>query len=148
MQKSSLARKLFLETLAREFILARMDRIKPTKDNDLIQAKTAEELKQMAASFETLPKEFQISAEELEILQEETLGKEMHYGTSAVAIEAMTARLNVLRKQKEETLSALDICEDENLQDTLTRDLDTLNSQISETQIRLALYKFQQQQEN
>lgn len=125
-----------------------MDRAKPTKQNDLFKAHTPEELKQMAASFETLPKEFQISAEDLEMLQEETLGKPMHYGTSAAAIEAMTARLNVLRKQKEETLSAVDNCEDENLQDTLTRDLDTLNRQISETQIRLALYKFQQQQEN
>jgi hypothetical protein len=125
-----------------------MDRIKPTKHNDLFQAKTPEELKEMAASFETLPKEFQISAEELEILQEDTLGKPTIYGTPAAAIEAMTARLNVLRKQKEETLSALDSCEDENLRDTLARDLDTLNTQISEAQIRLALYKFQQQQEN
>jgi hypothetical protein len=123
-----------------------MDRPQKPKSDDLIQ--TPEELKNTAESFTDLPKELQISAEELEMVQEQVHGKPMRYGTPAQAIEAMKARLKILNQQKSKTLSALETCEVEHLRKSLTEDLEKLIQEIAATQTRLDSYKFQRQQEN
>src|SRR5260370_34707289 len=55
-----------------------------------------QECKKTADSFADLPKEFQLSSQEMEMTQEEVYGKPMRYGTTAEAIEAMKTRLKLL----------------------------------------------------
>jgi len=77
------------------------------------------------------------------MVQEEVLGKPLRYGTPAAAIEAMTTRLNLLRKQKADALSALEECEDDKSRKALLGDLITLNNEIDATRSRLDSYRFQ-----
>ena len=123
-----------------------MARPKKRKSPDLTQ--TAEECKETAKSFSDLPKEFQISAEELEMIQEEAQGKPLKYGTPAEAIEAMERRLAVLNKNKAQTIAALEACTSAHLRKTLKVELQTLNKEVEAAQTRLDGYRFQQTKEN
>jgi hypothetical protein len=123
-----------------------MARSKKPKSPDLTQ--TPEECKKTAKSFADLPKEFQMPAEELEMVQEELQGKALKYGTPAAAIEAMQRRLALFKKNKAKTSLALEECEDAHLRKDLKEELKTLNKEIEAAQTRLDAYKFQQTKEN
>jgi hypothetical protein len=123
-----------------------MARSKKSKSPALTQ--TPEECKKTAKSFADLPKEFQMPAEELEMVQEELQGKGLKYGTPAAAIEVMERRLALLKKNKAQTISTLEECEDAHLRITLKEELKTLNKEIEAAQTRLDAYRFQQAKEN
>jgi hypothetical protein len=125
-----------------------MDRFEKPETDKLIQPQTAEELKKMAKSFTDLPEGFQISAEEMEMVQEEVLGKPMQYGTPAEAVEAMQRRIAVLKQQKAEILNAIENCEDKNNESALVEQLNGLVHEIARAQTRLDAYEFQQKREN
>jgi hypothetical protein len=108
---------------------------------------TPAECKRLADSFADLPPQFQLSAEDLELMEEEGHGKAMRYGTPQEAIAAMQRRLAGLTRQKAETLNALDDCTEE-LRQSLLNGLETLNRQIAATQQRLDAYQLQLRQEN
>jgi len=123
-----------------------MARSKKPKSPDLTQ--TPEECKKTAKSFADLPKEFQMPAEELEMVQEELQGKALKYGTPAAAIEAMQRRLALLKKNKAQTISTMEECEDGPLRKALKEELKTLNKEIEDAQTRVDGYKFHHKQEN
>jgi hypothetical protein len=123
-----------------------MDQSKGRKPDDV--SLTPDQCKKVAESFSDLPKEFQLSAEELEIIAEEVEAKPLKYGTAEDAIEAMQSRLALLKGQKGKTLFALDNCKDELQRKILTEDLHTLAKDIAAAEMRLGSYRFQQEREN
>jgi hypothetical protein len=125
-----------------------MDRFEKPETDKLIQPQTAEELKKMAKSFTDLPEGFQISAEELEMVQEEVLGKPIQYGSPSQAVEAMQRRVAVLKQQKAELLNAIENCENKENANALMEQLNGLVQEIARSQTRLDAYEFQQKREN
>jgi hypothetical protein len=117
------------------------------RDEDLSKPLTPEQCKALADSFADLPPEFQLTAEDCEMIEEERLNKLLRYGSPEAAVEAMKRRLAVLKAQKAKALNTLDDC-DEHLRQTLLRHLRELNSQILATQQRLDGYDFQQRNQN
>ncbi len=101
---------------------------------------TPEECRRTAESFKDLPPEFQLSAEEMEMLQEETHGKPMQYSSTQEAIAAMQRRLARLMEQK---ATALDHATGEE-HDPAMEAVDSLNRDIARTKAFLEHYRFQQ----
>jgi hypothetical protein len=108
---------------------------------------TPQECKRLAESFGDLPPKFQLTAEDLEILQEEQHGAAQHYGTPLEAMAAMERRLAILKKQKSLALDVLGDCA-QDVRRTLMGSLADLNCQIAAAQERLDHYRFQQRHEN
>jgi hypothetical protein len=108
---------------------------------------TPAECKRLADSFGDLPPQFQLSAEDLEIMEEEGHGQVMRYGTPEAGIAAMERRLVVLLRHKAKTLVSL---EDgaADLRQFLLKGLEMLNRQIAAAQHRIDAYRFQQRHEN
>ena len=109
---------------------------------------TPEECRETADSFFDLPPEFRLSAEDLEMIQEETFGPgALRFGSPEEAIAAMKRRLVFLKANKAQTLDALDDCA-EWLRPKLLELLETYNGGIADTQKRLEAYEYQQRNEN
>lgn len=109
---------------------------------------TPDECKEVADSFLDLPPKFRLTAEDLEILQEEIFGtKSMHYGSAQEAVKAMKRRLTVLKAYKARALDTLDDCSD-HLRPGVLETIDLLNRQIADTHKRLESYEFQERNEN
>ncbi len=116
-----------------------------------IRRLSPEECRRLAESFSDLPPEYQLSPEDLEMIQDEVFGPQP-YGSADVAVDAMSRRLNALKAAKAQTLSAmenaLDSDQGEALYQALLEDLDSLNRLIEGTQARLEHSRFQKDQEN
>jgi len=109
---------------------------------------TPEECKEVADSFADLPPEYQLSAEDLEMIQEETFGPgALRFGSPEEAIAAMQRRLRFLKAQKARALNTLDDCAD-SVRPTVMSALDSCNRDIAATQQRLDGYEYQQRNEN
>ena len=109
---------------------------------------TPEECKETADSFLDLPPEFRLSAEDLEMIQEETFGPgALRFGCPEEAIAAMTRRLKFLKAQKAKALNTLDDCP-ESVRPEVMSALDECNRNIAATQQRLESYEYQQRNEN
>jgi hypothetical protein len=117
------------------------------RDEDLSKPLTPKECRALADSFADLPPEFQLTAEDCEMIEEDRLDKLLRYGSPGAAIQAMKWRLVLLKAQKAKALSTLDDC-DEHLRQALLRQVRELNSQILATQQRLDGYQFQKDNEN
>jgi hypothetical protein len=108
---------------------------------------TPEQCRQMAASLSDLLPEQRLTAEELEIIQEEVFQEPMRYGSPQAGFEAMQRRLALFASHKAQVLNTLDDCT-ESLRPELLRQLDQLNRSIADTQQRRDGYQFQLQHEN
>ena len=132
-----------------------MNQSTPPGDSDARELRrlTPEECRQMADSLSDLPPEYRLSAEDLEMVQEEVFGPAAYgdYGSAAAAAQAMQRRLESLLAAKAKSLDALDnamAADRRSLRDLLLDDLKDLNRLIAETKARLEHSRFQQRHEN
>jgi hypothetical protein len=116
-------------------------------DEDLSQPLTPQECGALAESFADLPPQFQLTAAECEMLEEERLEKLMRYGSPGEAVEAMKQRVSVLKAHKAKALNTLDDCV-EHLEEVLLQHVAALSKQIWVTERRLEAYELQQRSQN
>jgi hypothetical protein len=116
-------------------------------DDDLNEPLTPKECGELAESFADLPPEFQLTAAQCEMLEEERLNKLMRYGSPREAIEAMEQRLLLLKAQKVKAVNTLDDCA-EHLRPPLLQHIKELNRQIWVTLRRLEAYELQDGAQN
>lgn len=102
---------------------------------------------QVAESLKDLPPLYQLTAAELEMIQEEVHGKPLRYGEPAAALAAMKVRLGVLLAEKRTLLDTLDEAS-ESATKLLTENLNALNREIVTTRDRIADYLRQQGEAN
>ncbi len=125
--------------------------LNPHPEEREIRRLSPEECRHLAESFSDLPPEYQLSAADLEMIQDEVFGPQ-RYGTADAAVDAMARRLNALKAAKAQTLTAMENAlgsdQGEALYQALLEDLDSLNRLIEGTQARLDHSRFQKGQEN
>ena len=130
--------------------MSREDKWKPDAKEipGLDRPLTPQECQETADSFSDLPPEYQLSAVDLEEIQEEMFGPQaMIYGSPQEAIAAMKRRLAFLKANKAKTLDTLDDCAD-SVRPNVLGALESYNRSIADAQKRLDAYEYQQRNEN
>jgi hypothetical protein len=108
---------------------------------------TPELCRQLSESFADLPPQFQLSPEDLELMEEEIHRNPMRYGTPAEAIAAMERRISQLRQDKIATLETLEDCDDA-VRSQAEKALADYEEQLRIAERRLEAYRFQLGREN
>jgi hypothetical protein len=111
----------------------------PPADDQL----TVEQCEALAQSFRDLPPEYQLTAEELQMWEEELHGRPMRHGDPTSAVYAMKRRLALLRAQKAQALDTMDIAS-EAACEQLAQDCRDLDQMIIKVKLQLDDYLRQQ----
>ena len=106
-----------------------------------------EDRRRFAAGTHDLPDFAKLTVEDIELLDEEHLGKPVNPGSAVEGIAAMQRRLKLLAQHKAKTLTTLESCA-EPLRAALEKDLIKLNQAIATAEERLMLYQQQEEAKN
>jgi hypothetical protein len=111
------------------------------------QMPSDEERRRFAAGTQDLPDFAKLTVEDIELMDEEHLGKPVNPGSAAEGMAAMQRRLKLLAQHKAKTLTTLESCPDQ-LRTALVQDLSKLNQAIATAEERLTFYQQQEKAKN
>ena len=121
------------------------------------QKLTPEQCAELAASFKDLPPEYQLSAADLEAIEEEVHGKPLQYGTPAEAVAAMERRIAECNARIKACIDAIEAYselpaeggfrDDKHLR-LLEADLAQLRRELLLAETRRDAYDFQRRHQN
>jgi hypothetical protein len=110
------------------------------------QMPSDEERRRFAAGTQDLPDFAKLTVEDIELMDEEHLGKPVNPGSAAEGMAAMQRRLKLLAQHKAKTLTTLDSSGP--LRAALEKDLSKLNQAIATAEERLMFYQQQEKAKN